>query len=66
MEVRLRNGKIKTFDFDITDQIKNQPQGGVIVIRGLEITDAEGQGGSSGFDVDVDGWGEYEDVPITL
>ena len=66
LEVRLRNGKIKTFDFDITDQIKNQPQGGVIVIRGLEITDAEGQGGSSGFDVDVDGWGEYEDVPITL
>lgn len=66
LEVRLRNGKIKTFDFDVTDQIKRQPQGGIIVIRGLEITDQEGQGGSSGFDVDVEGWGEYEDIPITL
>jgi hypothetical protein len=38
----------------------------VIVIKGLEITDSEGQGGSSGFDVDVEGWGEYEDIPITF
>lgn len=66
LEVRLRNGKIKTFDFDVTQQIQAQPQGGVIVIKGLEITDSEGQGGSSGFDVDVEGWGEYEDIPITF
>lgn len=66
VEVRLRNGKIKKFDFDITDQMKHQPQGGVIVVDGLEITDAEGAGGSSGFDVDVDGWGDYQDIPIVL
>lgn len=66
LEVKLRNGKIKTFDFDITDQIKAQPQGGVIVIRGLEISDQEGQGGSSGFDVDVDDWGDYEDIPLVF
>lgn len=66
IEVRLRNGKIKTFDFDITQQMKHQPQGGVITISGLEISDQEGQGGSSGFDVSVEGWGEYQDIPLVL
>lgn len=66
LEVKLRNGKIKTFDFDISEQMKHQPQGGVIVVKGLEITDEEGKGGSSGFDVDVDDWGEYEDIPLNL
>lgn len=66
LEVRLNNGKIKSFDFDVTDQVKAQPQGGVIVIKGLEITDEEGQGGSSGFDVSVEGWGEYHDIPLDL
>ena len=66
LEVRLKNGKIKNFDFDITNQMTRQPQGGVIVVSGLEITDEEGMGGSSGFDVTVDGWGEYEDIPLQL
>ncbi len=66
LEVRLRNGKIKKFDFDITSQMRHQPQGGVIIVDGLEITDLEGAGGSSGFDVDVEGWGDYQDIPIVL
>lgn len=66
LEVRLKNGKIKNFDFDITDQVARQPQGGVIIVSGLTITDEEGKGSSSGFDVSVDGWGDYEDVPLDL
>lgn len=66
LEVRLKNGVIKSFNFDVTDQIKEQPQGGVIVVKGIEISDEDGKEGSSGFDVDVDGWGEFEDIIIPL
>lgn len=66
LEVRLKNGKIKSFDFDVTEQVKAQPQGGVIVVKGIEISDDEGMEGGSGFDVDVDDWGEYEDIELPL
>ena len=66
LEVRLKNGKIKSFDFDVTDQVERQPQGGVIVVSGIEISDEEGTEGGSGFDVDIDGWGEYEDIELPL
>lgn len=65
LETMLPNGKIKTFEFDITDIMKNQPRGGVIKVSGLRIEDGEvGSGG--GFDVDVDDWGEYEDIILPL
>ncbi|MGN0238219.1 MAG: DUF5119 domain-containing protein [Lepagella sp.] len=66
LEVRLKNGDTKSFDFDITEQVKAQPQGGVIEVRGIEITDEEGSKGGSGFDVDLEGWGEYEDIELPL
>ena len=43
-----------------------QPHGGVINIDGITITDQEGGGTSSGFDVDVEGWGAYKDIPINF
>lgn len=66
LEVRLKNGKYKSFDFDVTDQVSSQPQGGIIIVRGIEITDEEGTEGGSGFDVDIDDWGEYEDIELPL
>lgn len=66
LEVRLKNGIIKSFDFDVTDQVAAQPQGGVIIVDGIEISDEEGESGGSGFDVDVDDWGEYEDIELPL
>ena len=66
LEVRLKNGKIKSFDFDVTDQVAAQPQGGVIVVKGIEISDEEGTEGGSGFDVDVEDWGDYEDIELPL
>ena len=65
LEVRLRNGKTKTFEFDVSDQLRDQPRGGVIVVRGLSISEEE-IGSDSGFDVTVDGWGEFEDVDLPL
>lgn len=66
LEVRMKNGKIKSFDFDVTDQVALQPQGGVIVVGGIEISDEEGEEGGSGFEANVDDWGEYEDVELEL
>lgn len=67
LEVRLKNGKIKSFDFDVTDQVAAQPKGGVIIVRGLEVTREEGkQTGGSAFDVKVVNWGEYRDIDLPL
>lgn len=69
LELKLKNGKTKEFNYDITDQMKNQPRGGVIKVRGIRIEDDEAPPPSmgGGFDVDVSGWGDTEeiDVPIT-
>jgi len=68
LEVKLTNGTLKTFEFDISDQLFNQPRGGVITVSGLEITDedaAEPEGGG-GFDVDVESWGDIIDIPLEL
>ena len=66
LEVRLTNGEFKSFDFDVTDQVEAQPRGGVIVVRDIEVTDDEGSGIGGGFDVSVDGWGEYVDIELPL
>lgn len=65
LEVRLLNGKIKTFEFDITEQLAQQPRGGVITVSGLEVSEQEA-GGSAGFDAEVEGWGEFEDIELPL
>lgn len=66
LNLRLKNGKYKTLDFDVTDQVQSQPHGGVIVVRDIVIPDDEGQTGSGAFDVEVDDWGPYEDIPLPL
>lgn len=66
LEVRMKNGRYKTFEFDVTDQIREQPRGGVIVVGGIEISDEEGEEGSGGFDSDVDGWGDFIDIPLPI
>jgi len=66
LEVKLTNGRILNFDFDVTDQVVRQPRGGVIEVGGINIPDEVGKEGDGAFDVDVNGWGEYEDVIIDL
>lgn len=66
LEVRMTNGKTKEFNFDITNQIKNQPRGGIIRVKGLRIEDDEGamSSSSAGFDVDVSGWNDIEEIDL--
>jgi hypothetical protein len=54
------------FNFDVTDQVNNQPHGGVIVVKDIVIEENQGTQGSGSFDVEVDDWGPYEDVPLPL
>lgn len=64
LEVLLRNGSLVTREFDVTDQVKAQPHGGVIVVDGIEVEEEEGTQGSGAFDVTVNGWGDYKDVVL--
>lgn len=64
LEVRLKNGTMLSWDFDVTDQVKAQPHGGVITVGDLVVTDEQGVPGSSGFLVDVTDWGEFNDIYI--
>ena len=66
LEVLMRNGSMITFDFDVTDQVKAQPHGGVIVVSGIKVKETDGTQGSGGFDVDVNDWGPYEDIDLPL
>lgn len=66
LEVILKNGKKLTFDYDVTAQVCLQPRGGVIVIEDIEISDEDGMEGSGGFDVNIDDWGDYEDIILPL
>ena len=66
LEVTLNNGKTLTFDYDVTDQVCLQPRGGVIVINNIEISDEDGLESGSGFNPDVDGWGDYEDIILPI
>ncbi len=65
LEVMLQNGKLKTFEFDVTDQLASQPRGGVITVTGLTVTKDEA-GGNAGFEVKVEDWGKYEDIELPL
>lgn len=63
LECRLKNGKTVDFDFDITDQMKNQPRGGVIRVRGIRIEDEVAPSEpTSGFKVDLSDWDDNAEV----
>lgn len=67
LEMKLLSGKIKMAEFDVTEQVRRQPRGGVIVVKGIVVTPEEGQKpGGSGFDGDVNDWEENEDVEVPI
>ncbi|MDE6538122.1 MAG: DUF5119 domain-containing protein [Muribaculaceae bacterium] len=67
LEVLLKNGKTFEFNYDIADQMKKQPRGGLIIVSGLRVEDQIGES-ESGFDVDVTDWPEHDviDLPIEV
>lgn len=65
LEVLLKNGSLVQFDFDISDQMANQPRGGVIEVSGLRIEDEQNRF-DSGFEVDVSDWGDHVDIDLPV
>ncbi len=61
LEVMLRNGKTLEFYFDVTEQMKEQPRGGVITVDGIRIEDDEDYS-YSGFEVDVTEWNDSDEI----
>lgn len=67
LELQLKNGKKLDYTFDVSRMVQAQPRGGVIQVTDIVVSDEDGQeGGSGGFDVDVDGWGDQIDIPLPL
>lgn len=69
LEVLMINGAYKAFDIDVSDQMNNQPRGGVILVDGLEITEDEGRipdVGEGGFGVGVGDWENPIEIPLPL
>lgn len=69
LAMKFLSGRTKTLEFDVTDQVRRQPRGGVIVVRGIIVTPEEGEGPSSeggGFEGNVNDWEENIDVDIPI
>ena len=66
LEVMLKNGETVTREWDVTEQVRRQPRGGVIVVDDMEVDDETGLKGGGSFDVSLEGWGDYVDVPLPL
>ena len=68
LEVRLTDGTMQDFTFDVTDQLKSQPRGGVIRVGGIQVAPPENPDDEnwvdSGFNTNVDDWGEWTDVVL--
>lgn len=65
LEVRLKNGNYVEFNYDVRDQIANQPRGGVIKVSGLRIENSDSYI-ESGFNVEVDGWGDRVEIDLPV
>lgn len=65
LELKFKNGKTLSFDFDVTDQMENQPTGGVIFLENIDIPDALVKSGS-GFNSEVDKWGDETQIDLPL
>lgn len=64
IELKLTNGNTLSFDYDISEQISKQPRGGVIDVYGIEIKDEDASPGEGSFEVDVEGWGNHQDLVL--
>lgn len=65
LSLTLKNGRVLNFTFDVTEQVRSQPRGGVITVGGVSVSDEQGAGGGGGgFQPSVEGWGESTDVDL--
>lgn len=56
IQLALESGKIKTVEFDVTEELRKQPRGGILTVGGIVITAEEGAGPSGNFGVNLNPW----------
>lgn len=66
LEVQLKNGKTLTYTFDVSSMMRAQPRGGIILVEDIVVSGEDGAGDPGGFNPDVDGWGDFMDIPLPL
>lgn len=66
LKVQLNNGKEIDYEFDVTEEMKEQPRGGILHVTDIVVNDEDGQQGSGGFNPDVGDWGDVIDVPLPI
>jgi hypothetical protein len=65
LELTLINGEVSYYDFDVSDQMQSQPQGGEIHIAlPEEILQPTTSQTTAPFDVDVSDWGDYQEIIV--
>lgn len=67
LEMKLLSGNVKAVEFDVTDQVRRQPRGGVIVVKDIVVTPEEGRPpGGSGFEGNVNDWEENVEIEVPI
>lgn len=66
LELWLTSGSLAIKHFDVTSQVHDQPQGGVVVVENIVVTPEEAAPPEhdSGFKPTVNPWGENTDIPV--
>lgn len=66
LDLKLNNGNTLQYEFDVTELLDAQPCGGVIKLDGIVVESGEIGEGGSGFEADVDEWGDSVDCDLPL
>lgn len=56
LEIEGLNGKVMEYTFDVTDQVRSQPYGGVIVVDNIVVDSKDANEDGMGFQPDIEDW----------
>lgn len=66
LEVMLKNGKRLNYNLDVSDIMRAQPRGGILLFSDIEVSDKDGNENTGGFDPDVGDWEDVIDIPLPI
>ena len=66
LEVTLKNGRRLSYHLDVSDAMRAQPRGGILLFPDIDVSGADGDAGSGAFDPEVDGWEDATDIPLPI
>lgn len=66
LEVMQKNGKRLNYNLDVSDIMRAQPRGGILLFPDIEVSDKDGNENTGGFDPDVGDWEDVIDIPLPI